>query len=283
MAGLLDWFFHAVDPVLDTVDPMHNKVQTWTTGSKTTDGQSPYFQAIAPLIVDAFLPGVGSAIGAADGASTGNWTKAGLSALGSYAQMGSLGSAAADGANGGLAATEATSGLSSTGGNAAGTVAGSSSATSAFAPAATNDVGYAGMSSISGSPSSAQFMTIPSSEVAAVGGAGGGLSQTAAQSQALSNTGLLAGNSTPAWQKAAMKGGEMYMKNAQDQEKARKEQAMMQEYKSRMAANSGGAGLDPVGRPVASIAQTSPYGQFNGGFNPKRYGRDVRQSYGLLG
>ena len=65
--GLLGSVFNFLDPILDTVDPMHNKVQTWTTGSSDTAGQRPYFETIAPLIVDAFFPGVGSAIGAADG------------------------------------------------------------------------------------------------------------------------------------------------------------------------------------------------------------------------
>ena len=109
MAGLLGSFFNFVDPILDTIDPIHNPVQTWTTGSSSTKGQSPYFETIAPMVLDLFLPGVGSAVGAADKASTGNYLGAGLSALSAYGALGSAGSAAAD-TGAGLTATE---GLSS--------------------------------------------------------------------------------------------------------------------------------------------------------------------------
>ena len=119
MAGLLGSFFNFVDPSLDTIDPIHNPVQTWTTGSSSTKGQSPYFETIAPMVLDLFLPGVGSAVGAADKASTGNYAGAALSALSAYGALGSAGSAAT-GAGTELAATE---GLSSTAGTAAGTTA----------------------------------------------------------------------------------------------------------------------------------------------------------------
>lgn len=119
MAGLLGSFFNFVDPILDTIDPIHNPVQEWTTGSSTTKGQSPYFETIAPMVLDLFLPGVGSAVGAADKASTGNYAGAALSALSAYGALGSAGSAAT-GAGTELAATE---GLSSTAGTAAGTTA----------------------------------------------------------------------------------------------------------------------------------------------------------------
>ena len=108
MAGLLGSVFRVLDPILDTVDPMHNNVQEWTTGSSTTKGQSPYFETIAPMILDVFFPGVGSAIGGVDKASTGNYTGAALSALSAYGSLGSVGSAADAGS--GLTATE---GLSS--------------------------------------------------------------------------------------------------------------------------------------------------------------------------
>lgn len=119
MAGLLGSFFNFVDPILDTIDPIHNPVQEWTTGSSTTKGQSPYFETIAPMVLDLFLPGVGSAVGAADKASTGNYAGAALSALSAYGALGSAGSAGT-GAGTELAATE---GLSSTAGTAAGTTA----------------------------------------------------------------------------------------------------------------------------------------------------------------
>lgn len=98
--GLLGSFFNFVDPILDKIDPMHNKVQTWTTGSSETEGQRPYFETIAPMIVDAFLPGVGSAVGAVDKGSNGNWTGAGISALGAMYGLGSLGSTGSSAAGG---------------------------------------------------------------------------------------------------------------------------------------------------------------------------------------
>ncbi len=128
--GLLDEVFHFVDPILDEIDPMHNKVQEWTTGSKYRDEQSPYFQTIFPMVMDGFFPGVGSLIGAVDGASTGNWTKAGLSALASVGGFGGFsGGTEAQTAQEASAANTAQPGLSSTGGETAGTVySGSSSA-----------------------------------------------------------------------------------------------------------------------------------------------------------
>lgn len=82
--GFLSEVFGFLDPVLDTLDPMHNTVQKWTTGSSETDKQSPYFEQIMPMILDAFLPGVGSAVSAVDSGSKGNWGNAALSALNSY-------------------------------------------------------------------------------------------------------------------------------------------------------------------------------------------------------
>ncbi|HLO62902.1 MAG TPA: hypothetical protein VK165_08045 [Azonexus sp.] len=85
----LDDFFKRVDPVLDTLDPMHNIVQERTTGQSTTEGQSPYFQKYAPMIVDAFFPGVGTAAAGVSNISDGNTTKGILQvAGGTYAQWG---------------------------------------------------------------------------------------------------------------------------------------------------------------------------------------------------
>jgi hypothetical protein len=89
--GFLKSIFKALDPILDKIDPMHNKVQTWTTGHSDTEGQAPYFQKIAPQILNAFFPGVGSAVAAADAASEGNTKGAIINAVGAY------GSWAADG------------------------------------------------------------------------------------------------------------------------------------------------------------------------------------------
>lgn len=73
----LDNIFQKLDPLLDTIDPLHNQVQIWTTGQKTTAGQSPYFQKIAPQIVNMFFPGVGSAVASVSAFNEGD-QKAGI-------------------------------------------------------------------------------------------------------------------------------------------------------------------------------------------------------------
>jgi len=70
--GLLHEVFKFVDPILDTVDPMHNKVQKATTGSGETEKQSAYFQTIFPMVIDAIWPGIGTLIGGVDSASRGD-------------------------------------------------------------------------------------------------------------------------------------------------------------------------------------------------------------------
>lgn len=85
--GFLGGVFNILDPILDKVDPMHNKVQEWTTGSAERDQQAPYFQKIAPMIVNAFLPGWGSALSALDSASLGDGKGAIGNAVGSYLGM----------------------------------------------------------------------------------------------------------------------------------------------------------------------------------------------------
>lgn len=100
----LDTAFRKADTVLDILDPMHNIVQTETTGSATQDGQSPYFQKIAPMIVDWFLPGAGSAAVAVSGVSDGNTKQVVQGVAGAvagyYTTAGKAGSASFLGANG---------------------------------------------------------------------------------------------------------------------------------------------------------------------------------------
>lgn len=85
--GFLGGLFSIIDPILDKVDPMHNKVQEWITGSKETEGQMPYFQAIMPMILSAFFPVVGSALAAIDSASVGDGKGAVGNTLGAYLGM----------------------------------------------------------------------------------------------------------------------------------------------------------------------------------------------------
>ena len=85
--GFLGGIFNIIDPILDKIDPMHNKVQEWTTGSAERDQQAPYFQKIAPMIINGFFPGWGSALSAVDSASMGDGRGAVGNAIGSYLGM----------------------------------------------------------------------------------------------------------------------------------------------------------------------------------------------------
>lgn len=78
----LDNLFKKIDPVLDDLSPSHQIVQEMTTGKTTTEQQSPYFQAIAPMIANAFFPGVGSAAAAVSNAAEGNYKGAAINAAG---------------------------------------------------------------------------------------------------------------------------------------------------------------------------------------------------------
>ncbi len=308
--GLLGGVFNFLDPILDTVDPMHNQVQTWTTGSKTTKGQSPYFEAIAPMIIDAFLPGVGSAIGGVDKASTGNYAGAALSALGAYGSLGSMGSTAAD-AGTGLTATE---GLTATAPayEGAGTAAGSGfsgadsfgtlSASSGSGIGAANsgaDALGSGISAGSGGVNSAQLGTMTANS----GSNYGTLAKSDYAQQVPSGNG---------WQYydngvAISPEGQYYMGGEQitgtgGQQMGLLDQAGAYYDKAKVAMNgvdgkqvSKGVGaalmtgqkqqaknqrmpmqLAPAdaggqaSRPAQSFQQLSPYASFSGGFNPQK-------------
>ncbi len=112
--GFLQNLFRYIDPVLDVVDPAHDPIQRWSTGEDTREGQARYFQQIAPGIVGAFFPAAGAALAGIDGASTGNYAKAGIGAVGALAGSGALSSASDTGT-----ALQASEGLASTGGTSA--------------------------------------------------------------------------------------------------------------------------------------------------------------------
>lgn len=82
--GLLGGIFGVLDPVLDKLDPMHNTGQDFATKLIGADTQEQAFSTIAPMVLNYFLPGAGSALSAADAASTGNWTGALTNAAGAY-------------------------------------------------------------------------------------------------------------------------------------------------------------------------------------------------------
>jgi len=82
--GLLGGIFGVLDPVLDKLDPLHNTGQDAVTGLIGADSQEQAFGTIAPMVLNYFFPGAGSALSAADSASTGNWTGALTNAAGAY-------------------------------------------------------------------------------------------------------------------------------------------------------------------------------------------------------
>jgi len=99
--GLFGAVFNFLDPILDTLDPMHDKAQNFVTKTGGFDSQEQAFSTIMPIIVDAFLPGVGSAASAVNSASTGNWAGALMSGLSAYTgisgnSLGITGNAAVD-------------------------------------------------------------------------------------------------------------------------------------------------------------------------------------------
>lgn len=320
--GLLGSVFNFLDPIIDEINPGHNEIQTWTTGSSTTKGQRPYFETIAPIILDAFLPGVGSAVGAVDKASTGNWGGAAISALGAIGGMGGFsgGTEATQAAK----ATEAAPALASTAGDAGGSAVASGSdavsvgnnlsaadygaqygtntygdgytasegllstgsaepssfTTNSFGQPA-NEFGYSGLSSPSSSASNTQFMVTPTSQfssAAGVGGAGQGLEGTASMAAA--------NQASPSWysklntpsvgKMSGILGEQMLKQQAQKEQMAMEQKARAQQAMSVIAGDAGGPAKS------YSIQTASPYAQFNGGFNPRRYGANVRKQ-GLLG
>jgi hypothetical protein len=327
--GLLGSVFRVLDPILDTVDPMHNKVQEWTTGSKDTEKQSPYFETIAPMIVDAFLPGWGSALGAVDGASTGNWTKAGLSALGSYAGFAGQGAGAASGASEGLQASEgltasqglqASDGLSSTSGYAAGDLGSGVSGAGQYSLGHSGDYSNAFSATNPSFASSGNTLSLgnaPLSSMESAGASGGGLlaNQSTGVNGAMANQFASGGSSVAPSQYAGLGDkfnstanlssgqiaanqpwyskvdGKMVKDTAKvygsyekqlaaaEQQKAQREAQISNQFRQQLAS-FGGMDSGGQSRPAASVSQSSPYAQFNGGFNPKKYGADVRK--GLL-
>jgi len=82
--GLLGGIFGVLDPVLDKLDPLHNTGQDAITGLIGADSQEQAFGTIAPMVLNYFFPGAGSALSAADSASTGNWNGALTNAAGAY-------------------------------------------------------------------------------------------------------------------------------------------------------------------------------------------------------
>lgn len=108
-------FFKKIDPILDTLDPGHNLVQEALTGQSTTEGQLPYFEKIAPVIVSYFFPVAGSLANGVSGVSEGNKQQAIIGftsyGIGSYASAASAANANII-AQGGTSSTSIISNLS---------------------------------------------------------------------------------------------------------------------------------------------------------------------------
>lgn len=84
--GLLGGIFNVLDPVLDTIDPLHNTLQDTGSDLLGFKDQKQAFSTVAPMVLDMFFPGVGSAVSAADAVSRGDMMSAILS--GASAGMG---------------------------------------------------------------------------------------------------------------------------------------------------------------------------------------------------
>lgn len=85
--GLFGSIFAFADPILDKLDPLHNTGQNFITKLGGFDSQEQAFGTIMPMVVDYFLPGVGSGLSAANAASQDNWGGALAGALGAYTGM----------------------------------------------------------------------------------------------------------------------------------------------------------------------------------------------------
>lgn len=218
---------------------------------------------LAPLVTEAASAAIPAAAAATAGTAAGTAAATGAGLAGTAATEAALTPAlfaGADAAGAGLASgmaadTAATGGLLGAGG---------------FGPATmgANELGLQGLSSISGAPGSAQFMTLPASQfssAAGVGGVGPGLESTIASAVgpgASSSGGLLSTNDALRFANHGQK-----MLNQQPQQRGRA--PMMQ-------ADAG-----TPQRQAQSFQSLSPYASLQGGFNPRKYGANVRKS-GLL-
>lgn len=84
------------------------------------------------------------------------------------------------------------------------------------------------------------------------------------------------------WGGLATNAGKLYIQQMSEQEKAARERAMMQQANARAAMGGGGDAGAQTGRPAQSFQTLSPYAKFNGGFQGRQYGANVRNR-GLLG
>ena len=89
--GLFHAIFSGLDPILDKIDPLHDKTQNLITDLIGADSQEQAFSTIAPAVVDFFVPGLGSGLSAANSLTVGDPGGAALSAIGSY--LGATGTA----------------------------------------------------------------------------------------------------------------------------------------------------------------------------------------------
>lgn len=85
--GLFGSVFGFLDPILDKIDPLHNPAQNLATKWLGFDSQEQALSTIMPMVVDYFLPGVGSGLSAANAASMDNWGGVLTGALGAYTGM----------------------------------------------------------------------------------------------------------------------------------------------------------------------------------------------------
>lgn len=80
--GFLGGLIHAVDLFHDKIDPFDAAIQKLVLGSQAN--QEKFIGTLGPMVLDYFVPGLGSALNSANAASAGNWGGAIAGALGSY-------------------------------------------------------------------------------------------------------------------------------------------------------------------------------------------------------
>ena len=88
--GLFGGVFDVLDPILDTIDPLHDKAQDNVTSLLGKDSQKETFNTVAPMVANLF-GGWGAMLNAFNSASQGDFAGGALSALSGGSQLGGTG------------------------------------------------------------------------------------------------------------------------------------------------------------------------------------------------
>ena len=268
--GWLNRLTSIVDPIKDKIDPLDAWFQNKILGSQ--EAQNKTLPIIGTTAIDVFYPGAGAALRASNDASDGNWKGAAINAvgglLGASGAFNGLGGAAS-GTESGLSATESLGSLSSVEPLV-------STSSLAYGPQTmgVNEFGFEGLRSMSGNPMNQGFMMLPADQLGAVGGYGQSLADTTLAASQLPQISRSFGINDGV--KALQKGMKASEQVKQEQEQNRRRQ--MEAMRQGMNMDMGGPN-----RQMAPFAQMAPYQGLNGGFNPRRYGANLRKPNGILG